>query len=384
MTDFSDLFQDIANHQLQTLRPFLIETSGQFELKAFRRRKGQAASVQLTKQWLHTAHQHMLTSENLPHPSNSSTSLVYPSLTRTLQAYLCVLKGLTDIVFEPPSPISQLKLSLSSASSQSTLPSPISLPGYPETTFLDSARLVVLSTEAADATAMYMFLMLYRQLVFFEASPQQSTSKILPRVTESDLSQLKAEIRDIASCRLGYCFTRVSVDEKTSVEGADKNSKEDKEWQKWQKTAQNIVLQIAMRATQAQNRAKSPSSSTDTYSVVQPDDRMLKLTERWLDTNLRLGSPLSIVLRNRLRDALFHRLVATTYPTRDSATGQLKAIINTAVAVTEPASSAMGTVTGMESLSDEIRILAEKLSKLSLIHLGVYLPLYEQNGFLDS
>ena len=92
--------------------------------------------------------------------------------------------------------------------SQSALPSATSLPGYPETSFLDSARLVTFSTDAADATAMYMFLMLYRQLVFFDTSPRRYSSSEMPKVTESDLSQLKMEIRDIASCHLGYCFTR--------------------------------------------------------------------------------------------------------------------------------------------------------------------------------
>jgi len=38
------------------------------------------------------------------------------------------------------------------------------------------------------------------------------------------------------------------------------------------------------------------------------------------------------------------------------------------------------TTTGMEPLTDDIRSLADKLSSF-LIHLGVYLPLYEQGRF---
>lgn len=375
--------QDIANHQLQTLRPFLVETSSQFELKAFRRRKGQEASIQLTKQWLQTAHRHMLATENLPHPSYAPQSISYSSLKRTMQAYICVLKGLTDLIFEPPSPISLSKSALP-PTSQSTLPSPTSLPGYPETTFLDSSRLVVLGTDAADNVAMYLFLMLYRQLVFFDPNPQQSSSRTMPKITESDLSQLKTEIRDIASCHLGYCFTRPSAKEECAAEKS-----EDKEWEKWRRATQDVVLQIAMRATQAQNRAKASPSSGDPPALQPPSDRMLKLAERWLDTNLRPGSALSTVLRNRLRDAVFHRLLATSFPARDAATGKLKANINTSIDLptstsSSVSSSSSGTATGMESLTDEIRILTEKLSKLSLIHLGVYIPLYEQDGFLYS
>jgi len=51
----------------------------------------------------------------------------------------------------------------------------------PSTTSLHSARLVTFSTDAADATAMYMFLMLYRQLVFFDTSPRRCSSSEMPR-----------------------------------------------------------------------------------------------------------------------------------------------------------------------------------------------------------
>jgi len=195
----------------------------------------------------------MLASETLPHPSLPSSSLSYRSLNRTLQAYLCVLKGFTNLIFDPPSPNPLSKPSVPTASSQSALPSATSLPGYPETSFLDSARLVTFSTDAADATAMYMFLMLYRQLVFFDTNPRRCSSSEMPKVTESDLSQLKTEIRDIASCHLGYCFTRSLPDEEVCGEGSAKKPN-DKEWERWQKAARDVVLQIAMRATEVQNR----------------------------------------------------------------------------------------------------------------------------------
>jgi hypothetical protein len=231
---------------------------------------------------------------------------------------------------------------------------------------------------------MYLFLMLYRQLVFFDPNPQSSSSRTMPKVTELDLSQLKTEIRDIASCHLGYCFTRPPAKEGSETEKSD-----DKEWEKWRKAAQDVVLQIAMRATQAQNRAKAPSFSSDLPTLQPPSDRMLKLAERWLDTNLRPESALSTVLRNRLRDAVFHRLLATSFPARDAATGKPKTTLNTGIDLPTSISSsssgaATGMATGMESLTDEIRTLTEKLSRLSLIHLGVYIPLYEQDGFLDS
>lgn len=323
----------------------------------------------------------MVASESIPHPSYPSASLSYRSLNRTLQAYICTLKGLTDLIFEPPSPISISTSPPPSPTSQSSSPSAISLPGYPETTFLDSARLVLLSTDAADATALYMFLMLYRQLVFSDPSPQPS-SRTMPKVTESDLSQIKTEIQDIASCRLGYCFTRTSPDHEKS---AEKPQSEDKEWTRWQKASRDIVLQLAMRATQAQHRAKSASSSTDSPSLpTSPDNRILNIAERWLDSNLRPKSPLSVLLRNRLRDAVFHRLAATTFPPREAVADNLKATLARGASLVAPIAPSSGTITGMECLTEEIQSLGEKLSKLALIHLGVYLPLYEQDKFLYS
>lgn len=318
----------------------------------------------------------MMVAETLPHPSYPLSTLTYRSLNHTLKAYLCTLKGLTDSVFDPPSriPLSQM------SPSGPILPSTTALPSYPETSFLDSARLIGLSADAADTTVMYMFLMLYRQLVFFDPSAQPSTSRVLPKVTDADLAQLKTEIRDIASYRLGYCFTR--TDEKDDVSDPQLQAHGLKEWEKWQKSARDIVLQIAMRATQAQIRAKSPAATECSSLSHAPDSRMLQLAERWLDTNLCQGSALSGLLRNRLRTAVFHRLVATTFPARDIVTGKLRATMNDASA--SGAVAAAGTVTGMESLADEIRILADKLSKLSLIHLGVYLPLYEQAGFIED
>ncbi|EGN98383.1 hypothetical protein SERLA73DRAFT_109834, partial [Serpula lacrymans var. lacrymans S7.3] len=160
---------DIANHQLQTLRPFLIDTSGQFELKTFKGRKGPGSTLHVTQQWLQATHKQLMASERITHPSFPSGSLNYRNLCNTQQAYLSVLKGLTDLVFNPPSSIGPILTPPTHPSHNSHAPiSP--LPNYPETSYLDSARLLVLAADAADTTVLYMFLLLYRQLVFSDPS----------------------------------------------------------------------------------------------------------------------------------------------------------------------------------------------------------------------
>ena len=45
--------QDVANHQLQTLRPYLVRTAAQYEIRTFQEtRQNGHASLQLTRAWL--------------------------------------------------------------------------------------------------------------------------------------------------------------------------------------------------------------------------------------------------------------------------------------------------------------------------------------------
>jgi hypothetical protein len=304
-----------------------------------------------------------------------------------------VLRALTDLVFSPPSlpadadaaPISPI--SPSSPSSPSTTQYPVtispSLPGYPETAYLDNARLSALSVDAADTIALYMYLLLYRQLIF--ADPKQTRHPT--KVDEADLLKLKSEIRDIGTTRLGYCFTQNgtrAIGQRNSCEGTETEG-----WKKWCKAKQDVILQVSMRAREVQNRSTPTASSSSPVSASPlrnaPDEDMLKLAERWSDTHFQSSSALGVMLRQRLRDAVFRAVVAIAFPGRDASTGKSSAVDcgSLALAASKTDLALGGAATGMEPLADEIRSLAERVSRLALIHLNAYLPLYEQEGFLD-
>ncbi|KAG0704217.1 hypothetical protein DFH29DRAFT_384703 [Suillus ampliporus] len=200
---------------------------------------------------------------------------------------------------------------------------------------------------------MYMFLLLFRQLVF--SDPTDPTHK----VSEPQLALLKKEIRDISSSHLGHCFNQ----------GSDNDN------EKWAKIRQDIILQIAMRAKETSQSQLDPQLASLTFA---PDERILKLAERWSDSNMRPNSPLSIMLRNRIRDVVFNQVVALTFPSRDSVMSLGKPLDSASAAPPSALAS------GMEPLADEIRLLSERLSRLAHIHLGVYLPLYEQEDFSSS
>ncbi|KAH7921318.1 Tcp11-domain-containing protein [Leucogyrophana mollusca] len=362
---------DIANHQLQTLRPFLIDSSGQYELKTFKGRRGHASSLVVTQKWLQTAHQQLLTTKLITYPSCPSGSINYPSLASTQQAYLSVLKGLTDLVFNPPSTPPSIQPPHNSLTSVSPLPL------YPETTYLDSARLLVLATDAADTTAMYMFLLLYRQLVFSDAATSATASRDPSKVSDGELLKLKKEIRDVSSSHLGNCF---------KFGCSELDASQDEERVKWQKIKQDVVLQVAVRAKAAELSKSSASLEAEASITLPsaPDERILKLAERWSDTNMQPKSMLSVMSTNRIRDAVFNLVASLTFPfpSRESSTAQCRRLeLNSFPTAT---SSVAVLATGMEPLKEEIRSLAERLSRLAQIHLGVYLPLYEQEGFLTG
>jgi len=109
------------------------------------------------------------------------------------------------------------------------------------------------------------------------------------------------------------------------------------------------------------------------------------VAQRWAEYNVHPGSALSVLLRNRLRDVLFDAVVSLAYPGRDSTTGKILDFFSTGQLPTFLGTAHVGTpMAGMEALTDEIRRLAEKMSRMTLIHLNSYLPLYEMEGFLSS
>ncbi|KAF8158381.1 T-complex protein 11-domain-containing protein [Crassisporium funariophilum] len=374
---------DIANHQLTQLRPFLIRQSAQFESKGFKKTFGADSSLHNTRQWLHSSHESLLARKNsILHPSNPSDYLDYPTMTKNQQVYLCALKGVVDMVFDaspvsqPPSP------STTPPSSPICSPSATSaVPTIPETLYLDKSRLSLLASEAADTTTLYMFMLLFRQLVYSESSDAVSAPEP-PKLDQGYMMRLKQEICDIGPSRLGACFsTNPAIEPVTPV-----SPQVSKEIERRRNSKQCIVLQIAKRAYDIRH---TDSSETPPSSPMcdAPDQRILSVAQHWAECNMQNGSPLSVLLHNRLREVVFDAVVSLAYPGRDSATGKTLSVDFFSNGHLPPSlgEARVGThATGMESLTDEIKRLAEKISRLALIHLNAYLPLYETEGFLES
>ncbi|KAK7048328.1 vacuolar ATP synthase subunit B [Favolaschia claudopus] len=368
---------DIANHQLQTLRPFLMRTSGQFELRSFKSRKNieQECCFQKTREWLAAAHSSLLSrTDPIPHHLYPPGHLKYHALQKNQQIYLATLKGLTDLVFTSPLPTNLGSLSVvppsPTPSHQGSLPVILPLPGYPETSYLDNTRIILLSTDAVDLTALYMFLLLYRQLKF--SNSKSPASRVVS--DEWELGKLKQEIRDIGSARLGYAFY---CGEAVAAISDTEDGIDAEELEKWRSLKQSVVLQIAMRA--------KSGITMEGSSLPAVDESLLAVAQRWADANIQHNSVLSEMLRKRLRDAVFDAVVGLAYPGRDaSGLNADFSMLGLRTASNRPSSlDAKVAGTGMEALGEEIGALADHISKLALIHLNTYLPLYEVEHFLD-
>ncbi|CCM03545.1 uncharacterized protein FIBRA_05679 [Fibroporia radiculosa] len=363
---------DVANHQLQTLRPYLVQSAAQYELKTFQEsRQGGHLSLAVTREWLQSAHREVARRAEMSGLCSLSAGDGYTKLPHRTQIQIAATSAIVDLVFNPPSPPPASPACSPLPSTPRTTPTVTLFAGYPETLYLDHGRLMTLTTDAADFTALYMLLMLYRQLVFSGCSVQGDAARTNVKLDE--LLKLKKEIWDIGPPHLGLCFQGARRTASHKEAGERLEGKTDAEWAKWHNDISNVVLQVAMRATDARQRTSAgASSSCSAHDIRTPDEQTIKLASSWTESNLRHEAPLSMLMRKRIREQVLEAAVEIMVPSLKK--GGLPA---EGGVQQEP-----GAASGLEPLMPEIRHLAERLAKLASIHLNVYGALYAQPGFV--
>ncbi|CAE6440130.1 unnamed protein product [Rhizoctonia solani] len=300
---------DIANHQLQALRPYLFETAVDFELKTFQERHERGLlTLTTTQEWLRKAY----------------ATFSSPPPTMQLLSH-----ALTSLIFSPPATVSTPPPPTTTPLSQ-RLPHIAPPPGYPETLYLDHARLAGLTADAADLAVLYSLLMLFRQLVYSGGAKVSLEDSVVDRV--------KREIWEVGPVRLGLCFS-------------GRKPGDDEEWEKWRSGMRDVVLQVAVRAEQVRSGSKTPAL---------PDSKMLAMLESWTDNNLRPDASLAKLFKGRLTKAV-EQVVNSSRKKQDE-----KEVV----------------AAGLEPLMPEVRHLGERIAKLASFHGRVYKGLYEADGFL--
>ncbi|KAH9080559.1 Tcp11-domain-containing protein [Lactarius deliciosus] len=360
---------DIANHQMQTYRPLIIHTSPGFELRTFKERPNCGEPpLRITERWLVSAHRRLADSEyKLALPDRP---LLFKTLGKRSRVILSVIEGLVDLIFNPPSPVPLTSpvVTTTSPSHQLTPNIITQLPDYPETLFLDHSRLIQLTKDAADVTSVYLLLMLYRQLLVSSyQDPATPRKEINPE--DVDMQVIKKEILELAPRNVGRCFLRVRPSSDPQSLHA-----ESREFEKWKSGMQSVVLQIASRASEARRQSSSAAVSSNPC-LRAPESHLLKVAESWSENHFKPESPLSTLMRDRLRDAVLEIVVQTVL-----VRGSINPLSSLSSCGSVP-QAARKLATGMEPLAPEIRQLGERLSKLAVLHLNVYQTMYEQDDF---
>lgn len=342
---------DIANHQLQCLRPYLARTCGQYELQAFQSTMRLEGGLKGARTWLGKNRDTLLLQQQTQtHRSRPPEIQFYSKLSTNQQVHLAALMGLVDLIFTPhidptnetPSPSDQLPTT------------------YPETLYLDAKRLTALSLEAADLTALYLSLLLYRQLA--QSRSEAGSERRSPSL--SCLQKLKEELRAIAGNRLVYCFFRCPI---------GKMNTRDKRVDKWINLREDITLQI-VKHTHARHMWKPDDQVKHNGSL---DAQLVSVARNWVADNFHPDSPVSALARDRLRNIVLDAVIRAVCPKLNNNTRKFTGfhVRFGEDHVTRDA--------GTEPLMDEICALGHKITRLASVHLGTYLPLYEQEGFLN-
>jgi len=427
--------QDIANHQLQSLRPYLLRSAPEYEQKIFQdKKKREHMDLAITKSWIRKAFTQLSTTTRPNTINPQASASIFRSLRRSVQINITVIKAIINLIFNPklPSPpgfpSSEFASSNTGTGTTSHTRSSCLAIEIPETLFLDVARLGIYTTDAVDLTAIYMLLLLYRQLVFSETSRAgwDGRGKASRKIVEAELVKLKSEIWAVAPPRLGSCFIPearrldclgAKHDRDRSEDGGERRDKKERsrmrssrsELERWRKGIRDVALHVAARSKDVEWRAEAANIQTSSVPRLAPsesirptpppDTAMLGLVERWCENNLKFGSPLSVLLREKLADAMLHMVMACYHninnlplpsrPTpmnvsvsRDSQ--GVPRVVNRAGPLQYlPQDTVVGGSLGMETLNVEMKGIAERIAKLAKIHVDVYGVTYEsEDGFL--
>ncbi|GAA5935618.1 hypothetical protein JCM3775_003367 [Rhodotorula graminis] len=259
---------DIANHQLRSLRPYLVQTALVFERRVYQdfatRRQGPGSFDRL-RTWLHSSAAGVV-KKDTPRALDSR-ELVEQALTH----------GLLDLVFP-------------SGDAASSSPAA----ALPETLQLDSYRIQAFHSDAVDLAVVYLLTMLFGQLAY------------PARPTPADLDSLRQELWCImaSSARSPSSLAGPAGSIQGIPQGPPGLGSAKLENPTWRAGMQDVLLQVARRATELRLRATSTTATTSCASSAVPDAETLALVASYFDSNVRESSKLFQLLQRRLRETL--------------------------------------------------------------------------------
>ncbi|KAI0657432.1 T-complex protein 11-domain-containing protein [Cubamyces menziesii] len=432
---------DVANHQLQTLRPYLVRTAGEYEVRIFSDERHNARrAVHTTREWLAAAWKEL-------NDGTSAHAQLFRSAARPTQVVMAVVKATVGLIFDPPPPgvptasssssaqgptassTSSSSSSSSSSSRSSSSSSASHYAGYPETFYLDYGRFGTLSTDAADFTALYMLLMMYRQLVHAPASSRAASPRAKAAAVAPDaLARLKKEIWEIGPAHPGLCFMQgrrpgscsmgssrshgssgSSSDKSASSSGAasqasssssgnsSSSSRHERaerdreaEMRKWRAEIEDVALQLAMHATSCGSTTNEDEGESEGAQrpLRVPDPQLVQFALGWTERNLKQGSAFSALCKRRLRERVEEAVLAIVLPqlfggAQNPTPSTSSPSTATATSAGSEQKDAPATSSGLEPLGAEVKHISQRVAKLVEIHVSVYGELYAHPAFFE-
>ena len=418
---------DIANHQLRSARPFLVETAVDFEARWFKEQIEQGKmSLDKTNAWIHQA----LTTTSASNSASSRSEAVVSAFNH----------GMLQLIFDVPgslpvlAPVATPLASPSSSSLNNTFAS-----HYPETFQFDAYRMMTFHNDVSDLTIVYMLVLLFRQLCstpLDDAGPlPASVTALVQRQLKSIKGEIWCLVNDANLCLSGSSVLPASptaaannvgsssrrsagLDGKLFLGSAGGFAKLDHP--RWRRAMQNVLLQVAARASAVQMAARAGSSDPTTVKGTAPSAATQKLLNSWMDTNFRTGSALHKICQSRLRDVVLSmlsekvrtglqpstsassttpgdfdqhsgrppqkRTISSSHHEQEAAKRSKSDVASGSVSTsTVPPAGASAaapwdtamTRAGLEPFSAEIRLLSERIAKVATFHLRVFRNLYE-------
>lgn len=423
---------DIANHQLRSARPFLVETAVDFEIRWFKEQIEQGKmSLDKTTAWMQQA---LVTSSTEAGATSRSETVV--------KAFN---SGMLQLIFDVPgslpvlSPVATPLGSPSSSSLNNTFAA-----HYPETFQFDAYRMMTFHNDVSDLTIVYMLVLLFRQLCSTPLDDAGPLPASVSRIVQKQLKSIKGEIwclvNDANLCLSSSGGLPSTPTAASTSSGSSSSSRVDRklflgsaggfaklDHPRWRRGMQNVLLQVAARASAVQATARAGETDPSNVKVAAPWATTQKLLNSWMDTNLRAGSALHKICQSRLRDVVLGMLTekvrhglspsssssatstvpstsneemsrrkrlqsdddmpskrlkgdTCSSPTPASSTCSSETAPSSAAAASAGGAAAWDTTlsrAGLEPFAAEIRLLSDRIAKVATFHLRVFRNLYE-------
>ncbi len=176
--------------------------------------------------------------------------------------------------------------------------------------------------DVSDLTIVYILVLLFRQLCSTPLDNGGALPASVGSIVQRQLKTIKGEIWCLLN-DANLCFRARATCRYTYHRGCSQSTHYWRGWQAipwqrrrlcqagspaWRRAMQNVLLQVAARASAVQSAARQGSSDPSTVKTAAPSAATQKILNSWMDTNLRSGSALNKICQRRLRDVVLSML----------------------------------------------------------------------------